>query len=372
MAKRRKLTAPSAAEIAALEEGFAAKPGGPLGQMAPPIAQVAGEAAALTPVTTPGDRAEAERNRVDAEALRAAQADGRILLELPLSEIAADELTRDRIDLDDEDMAELKRSIAANGLRLPVEVFELSEPDAETGHRWGLLSGYRRLAAVRALLGETGDAAYARIRALVREPGSVAAAYAAMVEENEVRADLTPYERGRVAVLAVGHGAFESIEAAVDGLFAAASKAKRSKIRSFALVHEELGDMLSFAPLLSERAGLRLAATIRAGFAAKLREALATGQGIDAGAEWAAMEPVLADAEESLTGPSSRGGRPRKSTRPSTRSEGPGEFRLANGITIKRESDSRGYAIRVTGPHVNLEVIELVMFEIKRLLEPER
>ena len=61
-------------------------------------------------------------------------------------------------------------------------------------------------------------------------------------------------------MLVAGQGHFADVEEAVARLFGAASKAKRSKIRSFALVHEELGDMLAFPEELTEKGGLRLAA----------------------------------------------------------------------------------------------------------------
>lgn len=365
MAKRRKLTAPSAEDLAALEEGFAAKPQGVPGPMAPPIAQVAAEAAALTPTVTAEMRAEAARDKRDAERLRQAEAEGLVLLEVDTAKILADELTRDRLVEDAEAMAELKASLAASGLRLPVEVFEIAEPGE--GPRYGLLSGYRRLKAVRALEAETGDPAWSRIKAILRQPGSGAAAYLSMVEENEIRADLTPYERGRVAVLAVAQGAYDGVEAAVAGLFHAASKAKRSKIRSFALIHEELGDLLGFPEALSERAGLRLAGALRAGLAGPLREALASGQGVDALAEWALLEPIVAESEAAGPGPGRTGGRPRKAA---ARPEGPHEFRLDNGVTIRRESDSKGYYIRLQGSAVDGEMVDAVMFEVKRLLEP--
>lgn len=51
-----------------------------------------------------------------------------------------------------------------------------------------------------------------------------------MVEENEVRANLSHYERGRIAVLAAEQGHFTHVEEAVARLSGAASKAKRSKI----------------------------------------------------------------------------------------------------------------------------------------------
>ncbi|MEV8466846.1 ParB/RepB/Spo0J family partition protein [Fluviibacterium sp. DFM31] len=371
MAKRRKLTAPSAEELHAIEEGFAAKPSGlsvagPSGMM-PPIAQVAAEAAALTPTPTMTAemRAEAAKDKRDAERLRRAEAEGLVLVEIATDDIVADELTRDRLVMDAEAMGELKASIALSGLRLPIEVFEIADPG--DGPAYGLLSGYRRLAAIRALESETGAAGYQTIRAILRQPQSVAGAYLAMVEENEIRASLTPYERGRVAVLAVQQGAYDTVEAAVNGLFHAASKAKRSKIRSFALVHEELGDMLVFPEQLSERAGLRLANALRGGLAGEIREALSSGQGTEAEAEWALMEPLVEKAEAD-TQPGKKGGRPRKATSP--KADGPGIYRLDNGITIRRESDSKGYYIRLEGTPVNMDMVEAVMFEVKRLLEP--
>ena len=366
MAKRRQLEAPSAETLKEIEAGFARETlRDPLG-MTLPIAAIAGEAAALVALGSPDDRAAAARDRRDAERLRDAEARGLLVLDLPLGEIAADELTRDRMTLDAEEMEELKTSIAAHGLRMPVEVFELVEP--RDGMRYGLLSGYRRLAAVRALYAATGRPGYATIGAFVREPGSVPAAFIAMVEENEIRSSLSQYERGRVAVMATEQGAFASIEAAVDALFHAASKAKRSKIRSFAAIHEELGDMLTFPRALTERAGLRLANCLRAGRSADLREALATGQGADPELEWAVLEAVVLEAEGGLRNVQ-RGGRPKlaKSVQRPVRAA---EIRLANGISISRETDSRGYAIRFSGPLVNLDLIETVMREIERLLEP--
>ena len=365
MARRKKLTAPSASELSELEAGFAAKPSSSASGVMPPIAQVAAEVAALAPVTDPESRAKAARDSADAERLRAAEAEHRLVLRLPTAQIIADELTRDRMDLEPEAMAELKASIRLNGLRLPIEVFELSEPDPD-GHRWGLLSGYRRISAFRALEAESGGD-WAEIPALVRQPGSVSAAYMAMVEENEIRADLTPYERGRVAVIAAGQGAFPDVEAAVNGLFHAASKAKRSKIRSFALVHEELGDLLTFPESLSERAGLRLATALRAGFAADLRQALAGGQGTDPDREWALMEP-FADAAEAQSRPTGRGGRPRKA--PAPMAERAGERRLDSGITLRRMSDAKGHYIRVEGKRVDSELMETVLDELARLLGP--
>ena len=364
MAKRRQLEAPSPEALREIEEGFAreTRPD-PLG-VAIPIASVAADAAALAQLGSPEDRVSAARDKRDAERLREAEKDGRLAIELALDDVIADELMRDRMALDPEEMEELKTSIAAHGMRMPIEVFELADP--RDGARYGLLSGYRRLAAVKALHGLTGKPEFASIRALVREPGSVPAAFVAMVEENEIRSGLSQYERGRVAVLAVEQGAFDTVEAAVDTLFHAGSKAKRSKLRSFALIHEELGDMLVFPQTLSERQGLRLANALRAGGATKLREALASGQGTEPELEWALVERIIETVE---AGPKdrSRGGRPKLD--PAKAPVRQPRVELPNGISIRHETDRHGHAIRLEGRLVDTQLIETVMAEIERLLE---
>ncbi|MCE6959210.1 ParB N-terminal domain-containing protein [Cereibacter sphaeroides] len=351
MAKRRRLEAPSAAELEELETGFARETSV---SSRPPIAQVAADAASLSMPLPATERASAARDSVDASRLRRAEAEGLLLLEIPLAEIRADDLTRDRLRVDGEEMDELRASIRAHGLRLPVEVFE--RPEGQ-GERFGLISGWRRLWALRSLHAETGEDRYAVVRALVRRPADVSAAYVSMVEENEIRADLSPYERGRIAALAAGQGAFASVEEAVDVLFSAASKAKRSKIRSFALIHEELGDLLAFAPALGERPGLRLAHALRGGYATALREVLATGQGTDAEAEWALMEPLVKAAEGKALDPS-RGGRPARRPVPS----------IAD-VSIERADDGRGFLLRLQGPDVDDQLVQRIATEIRRMLE---
>jgi hypothetical protein len=82
---------------------------------------------------------------------------------IPLAEIDAAALTRDRTGLDPEPRAELQLSLATSGLRQPIEVFPLAEPSGP--HRYGLLSGYRRLLAFRSLHAETGQDRWAAVPA---------------------------------------------------------------------------------------------------------------------------------------------------------------------------------------------------------------
>lgn len=358
MAKRRSLEVPSSAELERMEEEF--RSGAPVPRAGSiPIAQVAAESAAAFDPRSAGQRAEAARDRVEAEAFRAAQGAGLVMLDLALDEIEADALVRDRAVIGAEELEELKASIARNGLRLPVEVFERGEEGE--GPRYGLLSGYRRLMAVRALREMTGDGRHATIKAVLREPAALGGAFAAMVEENEVRASLSQYERGRIAVIAAQQGAYANTEAAVDALFPVASKAKRSKIRSFALIFEELGDMLKFPDLIREKDGLRLAQALRDGGEARLREALARSEPEDPEGEAEVVAEALAGFDAPRPDPR-KGGRPRRAAGP--RAE------AGSGYVIAAEQDAKGWLIRLGGARkVDRELVEVLVRELHRLLD---
>jgi len=71
-----------------------------------------------------------------------------------------------------------------------------------------------------------------------------------MVEKNELRVQITPYERRRIAVMAATMG---STDCAIEAIFATANRAKRWKISILAYLHEELGDILQLSTDLSER-----------------------------------------------------------------------------------------------------------------------
>jgi ParB family chromosome partitioning protein len=245
MAKRKRLTpfdpnisAQNAALIPVLETKAHLRPGL---QSGPPIAQVAGDASAQASL------------REVVEVLASARAEGRLVQKLPLDSIDAGYLVRDRIETDEEELGHLMTSLRNHGQRNPIEVTELP------GGRFGLISGWRRMAALARLQAETGEARFGQVLALLRSPDTSEAAYVAMVEENEVRLGLSYYERARIAAKAVELGVFASEKQALQRLFAAASRAKRSKIGSYLAIYHGLDAALRHPSAIPERLGLALA-----------------------------------------------------------------------------------------------------------------
>lgn len=361
MAKRRKLEAPSTADMDRIEEEFRRET--PAVSRAAPIAQVAADAAGAYQSGTAEERAAQARDEVDATAYREANESGRVILEIPVGDIELVSIPRDRTTLDKDALDELEHSLSIHGQRLPVEVYAQSDGTKP----YGLISGYRRLLAQQNLHTRTGMPAFATIKAVLRDPEQMGGAFVAMVEENEIRQDLSHYERGRIAVIAAQQGAFHNTEEAVAQMFASASKAKRSKIRSFAMIFEELGDMLNFPEALREKDGLQLAQALRNGLENRLRDVLGTDQGIDAKTEWAMIEAVLAEQLETPRDPK-RGGRPAINV-PKSGWQGQDVLRTSTGVAMRYESDSNGHVIRFKGKGVNAELMEMLMLDIREKLE---
>ena len=198
-----------------------------------PIAGVVGDASANAALTEMSDT------------LQAAREGGRMVMELPLDQIELDYLVRDRIAVADDDMQSLQESLRGRGQQVPIEVTRLG-PD-----RYGLISGWRRCQALLAL--KTGT-----VLALIRPVTEAPDAYRAMVEENEIRVGLSYYERARIVARSVEQGVFASKREALSSLFAAASRAKRSKIGTFLPIVAALDGHLRFPQGLTERTGLAL------------------------------------------------------------------------------------------------------------------
>lgn len=261
MAKRKRLTP---AQTDYLTAAPAAKPalGGPSSVGAAPIAQVASDASAQAALQ--------ELSGV----LETARAKGLMIEELPLAAIDENHLVRDRIEQDEEELQSLIASIRARGQQTPAEVVPLE--DTFGGRTHGLISGWRRLTALKRLYEETSDPQFATIKALVIKPDSAEDSYVAMVEENEIRVNLSHYERARIAVRAYKEGVFTRRKYALQALFGNATRAKRSKIGSFVTLVEALDAVLFYPTAISEKLGLALVRGIEAdeGFAERAKQAL--------------------------------------------------------------------------------------------------
>lgn len=265
MAKRKRLELPTEAETAELETKSAFS-----GMSRMPIAEVVGDTSARAAL----DAVSREMTQAESE--------GRIVRKLVIDQIDARHLSRDRMVLDAEEMSALKASIAARGQQTPIEVLALPSG------RFGLISGLRRLEALRAL-GATD------VLAFVRTPEGAAASYVAMVEENEIRAGLSFYERANIVVQAVGAGVYPNPQRAVKALFGNVASAKRSKILRFVLLRQTLGKSLRFPTAIPEKLGLALANAIEAEpkLAAQISARLRNNRPGDAAAERRVLDEAL-------------------------------------------------------------------------------
>lgn len=209
-----------------------------------PIADVAGSASAVAALEE------------ISETLRDARDDGRLVVKIPLDQVRADHLVRDRYAVPDEEKEALMNSLRARGQQTPIEVTPLDDGS------YGLISGWRRLHALRQLHEEGMPTD--TVLAFVRHPKHAKDAYLSMVEENEIRLGLSYYERARIAAKAVEEGVFDKEKTALQALFASASRAKRSKIKSFIKIVRSLDGELAFPEALSERSGLELSKALEA------------------------------------------------------------------------------------------------------------
>lgn len=242
-----------------------------------PIAAVAGEAATAAALDELADT------------LARARTEGRMILTLPLDQIDAGYLIRDRIAVDQTEMTALCDSLRRRGQQSPIEVTDLG------AGRYGLISGWRRLEALKALRRETSGAQFTTVLALLRRPADAADAYLAMVEENEIRVGLSYYERARIVARTVGQGAYDSHKKALQSLFHAASRSKRSKIGSYLPIVEALDGALAFPEALNERAGLALSKALldQPALGPQLRDRLLATPATDAAAELVAIMAAI-------------------------------------------------------------------------------
>jgi ParB family transcriptional regulator, chromosome partitioning protein len=253
---------------------------------------------------------------------------------IPIDQIDADSLIRDRSLDDPAALDDLTRSIREIGLRQPVEVFGI-ETDDNHPRPYGLISGYRRLHACRAL-GHTD------IPALLCNPADLPAAMAAMVAENEVRAQITPWEKGKLIRKLVQEGVFADGEAAIAALHPAASRQHRARIRNAYAVVDAFSHSFTTPERLTTARIDRLAMALRLGGEDVLRLTMRNNHylGITLEAQWDALRPVLNAmlAEEADTAPHRAPREPRHA------------MTIRNGkLQMTRELTRTGWIIRFSG-----------------------
>ena len=218
--------------------------------------------------------------------------------------------------------------------------------------RYGLISGWRRLTALRRLHEETGEARFATVLALLRRPENAQSAYLAMVEENEIRLGLSYYERARIAAKAVEAGIYPSTKTALQSLFATASRAKRSKIGSFLTLYQTLGDFVRFPQVLTERLGLSLAKIVEedAGAQARLRRHLEATDAKDPEAEHTLLAEFIA-AETAPPAPLKPAPEtsPKRHDRKTPKASDPTGPEICPGVHLSQS----GETLRLSGPGVD-------------------
>ncbi len=277
------------------------------------------------------------------------------ITDLPITSIDAEALPRDRFHVDEEALATLNRSILFDGLRQPIEVFPL-----EGDLPYGLISGYRRLSVYRTLAALRANGDYTTIPCFIRTPASIPAAMAAMVTENEVRTDVTPWEKATLILESVRLDYFATPDAALQTLYPHATPTNRSRLRAVVSVVEALGDILNDGPSYSLRQLLRISGALRAGFAPLIEVALRESPEKSAATQWALMQNILTEAELSLSEPQTpqTPGRPRRLLYP------------RSNLIIRRERLPNGYRLTFTGEEASGMMMDSVLDQIERMYSP--
>jgi ParB family transcriptional regulator, chromosome partitioning protein len=258
---------------------------------------------------------------------------------IPLDQIDATALPRDRLDLDPIALSDLTLSIAAHGLRMPIEVFPATGPLP-----YGLISGYRRFLAHRDLNQPT-------IPAFIRQPADIPAALAAMIEENEIRAEITPWERASILLTALDHGHFATLDDALPALYPTYDRFRRARLRAVAEVVQHFGPTLTEPLSLSQQKLTRLAAGLRAGLGPVMDVALAESSDRSPATQWSLLAAILDEMEEEARHPP-----------PPYRKNRPRHYlRTEMSLTIRRERHKDGWLLRFTGRDASGPLMEDVM-----------
>ncbi|MEM1314480.1 MAG: ParB N-terminal domain-containing protein [Pseudomonadota bacterium] len=307
-----------------------------------------------------------------------------VLRRVPLDAVDPHALPRDRTCLLAAELDDLSASLRRSGLRQPVEIYALPEPSGP--HLYGLISGYRRFtawgrlrddhdrrvalhaedAAQRAAEGAPPRPAppvenpFARIPAFLRPAPDAVDGLAAVVEENEQRQQLSPYERGHVVASAVQQGLFDTHEAAIRALHPGADRHKRARLMALAEIAESLGPLLVDPERLSQRQCLRLAACLRMGFEPAIRAALTESEHATPADQWRKIEAYLAESEaRDPDAPAPTPGRPRR------------VLHARKRLTFRRERTDDGWCIHVTGLQATSDLCDSIFDRIEAIFDPQ-
>ena len=153
-----------------------------------------------------------------------------------------------------------------------------------------------------------------------------------MVEENAIRAEISPWEQAMVAVRMGSGELLPGIDAAVQKLYGNLSRNKRARLRAIAHLADELDGFLTAPETLSLRQLLRLAPLIPRGYGDLIRATLEGTRATDPDLQWQALLPILLEAERAdavEAAAPARPGRPRR------------VLRLRHNLTLRREMTRR-------------------------------
>lgn len=179
---------------------------------------------------------------------------------IALESIVVSKLQRDRAGRLDPELGDLKASILQVGLSNPIRV----EPNA--AGKFELVQGWRRLAAYRALLADTGCARFATIPVLLMQDCvPIEALYRRMVDENMVRKDISWAEMALLALRYIDEPRTQcrDLDLAVNLLFASATPQKRSYIRRFADLMQRLEKVLEHPEAIPRALGMDLSLSLQ-------------------------------------------------------------------------------------------------------------
>lgn len=186
---------------------------------------------------------------------------GHVVQAVPLDQVHTHMLVRDRMAGEDLELNELVTSIRELGLSNPIRV--IPRPD---GNGVELVQGFRRLSAYRTLFEETGESQWAEIPALILlGVVDIEGLYRRMVDENIIRKDLSFAEMAHAAHSYAADPATEArdLSEAVAALFQSAPYSKRSYIRSFAHLLDQIGGVLKYPTEIPRALGVALSRELK-------------------------------------------------------------------------------------------------------------